>query len=34
VLERIVTDKSYHLADEIESLRDREPKLTDRSKTI
>jgi len=38
VLERIVTDKSYNLADEIEALRDtgrgREPKLEDRSKTI
>jgi hypothetical protein len=33
VLERIVTDKSYNLADEIEALRDREPKLEDRSKT-
>jgi len=34
VLERIVTDKSYNLASEIEALRDREPKLGDRSKTI
>ena len=34
VLERIVTDKSYSLADEIEALRDREPRLEDRSKTI
>lgn len=34
VLERIVTDKSYNLADEIEALRDREPKLEDRSKTL
>jgi hypothetical protein len=35
VLERIVTDKSYNLADEIEALRDREPpKVKDRSKTI
>ena len=33
VLERIVTDKSYNLADEIEALRDREPKLENRSKT-
>jgi hypothetical protein len=34
VLERIVTDKSYNLASEIEALRDREPKIEDRSKTI
>ena len=33
VLERIVTDKSYNLADEIEALRDRKPKLEDGSKT-
>ena len=32
VLERIVTDKSYHLADEIEALRG--PKLADRTKAI
>ncbi len=34
VLERIVTDKSYSLADEIESLRDREPGLEARSKIL
>lgn len=34
VLERIVTDKSYNLADEIEALRDRKPKLEDGSKTL
>ena len=34
VLERIVTDKSYTLANEIEALRDREPRLEERSKTI
>lgn len=36
VLERIVTDKGYSLADEIEALRDRSPTLTppaDRSDT-
>ncbi|HEX7710825.1 MAG TPA: hypothetical protein VF418_07780 [Sphingomonadaceae bacterium] len=37
VLERIVTDKSYNLAEEIEALRgsghEREPKPADRSKT-
>ncbi|WEK46188.1 MAG: hypothetical protein P0Y56_14385 [Candidatus Andeanibacterium colombiense] len=33
VLERIVTDKSYNLASEIEALRDREPRL-ERDKTI
>jgi hypothetical protein len=34
VLERIVTDKSYNLADEIEALRDGKPKLEDRSRTL
>ncbi len=31
VLERIVTDKGYSLADEIEALRDRSPSLTPRA---
>jgi len=34
VLERIVTDKSYNLANEIEALRDTAPKLDDRNKAI
>ena len=37
VLERIVTDKGYSLADEIEALRDRSPALTlpaDRGDTL
>lgn len=32
VLERIVTDKGYDVAEQIEALRDREPALEDRSK--
>ena len=32
VLEKIATDKGVLLADEIEALREREPKLEDRSK--
>jgi hypothetical protein len=34
VLEKIVTDRGYTLANEIEALRDREPKLENRSETL